>query len=51
MESSNPTTDIVMFNHQRRTCNGYNKNKFTSYSDTLHGLKLLGNDYILLFFR
>ncbi|KAI8637575.1 trypsin-like cysteine/serine peptidase domain-containing protein [Parasitella parasitica] len=51
-KSSNPATDIVMFNHQRRTCNGYNKNKFMSYSDTLRGLKWLAgspiSDYALL---
>ncbi|CEP14196.1 hypothetical protein [Parasitella parasitica] len=51
-KSSNPATDIVMFNHQRRTCNGYNKNKFMSYSDTVHGLKWLAgssiSDYALL---
>ncbi|OAD03953.1 hypothetical protein MUCCIDRAFT_81909 [Mucor lusitanicus CBS 277.49] len=51
-KSSNLATDIVMFNHQRRTCNGYNKNKFTSYSDTLHGLKWLAgspvSDFALL---
>ncbi|KAL9553387.1 hypothetical protein PS6_003989 [Mucor atramentarius] len=51
-KSSNLATDIVMFNHQRRTCNRYSKNKFTSYSDTLYGLKWLAgspiSDYALL---
>ncbi|KAK4515464.1 glycine cleavage system H-protein subunit [Mucor velutinosus] len=51
-KSSNLATDIVMFNHQRRTCNGYSKNRLTPYSDTLHGLKWLAgspiSDFALL---
>ncbi|GAN11192.1 lysyl endopeptidase [Mucor ambiguus] len=51
-KSSHLATDIVMFNHQRRTCNGYSKNKLTPYSDTLHGLKWLAgspiSDFALL---
>ncbi|KAL9558719.1 hypothetical protein MBANPS3_000766 [Mucor bainieri] len=51
-KSSQLETDIVMFNHQRRTCNGYSNNKFVSYADTLHGLKWLAgspiSDFALL---
>ncbi|GAA5801484.1 trypsin-like cysteine/serine peptidase domain-containing protein [Helicostylum pulchrum] len=54
MGSSNPATDIVMFNHQRRSCNGYHGKQeiLSAYSDTLHGLKWLTgsviSDYALL---
>ncbi|KAG2200000.1 hypothetical protein INT47_000350 [Mucor saturninus] len=43
--SSNPATDIVMFNHQRRSCNGY-RQIMSSKSDTLHGLNWLAGSVI-----
>ncbi|KAI9487566.1 MAG: trypsin-like cysteine/serine peptidase domain-containing protein [Benjaminiella poitrasii] len=52
--SSDPTTDIVMFNYQRHTCNNENNNiksGIRSSLDTLNGLKWLAgsplSDYAL----